>query len=59
MTPEQAYQNLEAIVLQALGAGLFKDFNNVGYAQQSLLTIKNVIDEKTDKEKEGNRIVTG
>jgi hypothetical protein len=45
MTPQEAYNNLYSAITQALGNGLFKEFENVAIAQQSLMTIKNYIEQ--------------
>lgn len=50
MTLEQAYNNLSIAIQQALSSGMFKTFEQAALAQQSLITIKNFI-ENGNKEK--------
>jgi hypothetical protein len=49
MTTQEAIQNIEAFAQQALGAGLFKDFNTAALMQQSILIIKKELTDGNKK----------
>jgi hypothetical protein len=40
MNPKQAHEILTQLIIQALGLGLFKDFNTAAVAQQALLALQ-------------------